>query len=308
MIFMCADRCLRSKGVLFVNRKPLISTEIGSIACLVGEERAIELVARAGFDAWDFTMIGMVDRHAHSMVMTDHPLNGSGYAAYACHLRRVGEAYGIHCNQTHAPFPVASPVVRDTLLRAIEATALVGGKICIIHPGNDQTIEENAEMYHALLPYAKACGVKIACENMFNWDSDERARPAACWHHDDFLAHLRAVNDPYLVACVDIGHAEMFGNETSAPAMLRTLGAHVQALHIHDNDRRYDLHALPFTGAIDFAAVIKALKDINYQGYFTLEADSHAIGAKPDEVEGRVRELAAAADRLATMFEASASR
>lgn len=30
-----------------------ISTEIGSIAKLVGEEKAIELVAKAGFDAFD---------------------------------------------------------------------------------------------------------------------------------------------------------------------------------------------------------------------------------------------------------------
>ena len=30
-----------------------ISTEIGSAAKLVGYERAIELVGKAGFDAWD---------------------------------------------------------------------------------------------------------------------------------------------------------------------------------------------------------------------------------------------------------------
>ncbi len=287
-----------------MNPKTLISTEIGSTARRVGEERAIELIARAGFDAWDFTMTGMVDRHHRPILLTDHPLNSPGYAAYACHLRRVGEACGIHCNQTHAPFPVASPVVRDTLLRAIEATALVGGKICIIHPGNDLTIAENVEFYRSLLPYAKACGVKIACENMFNWGADDRyARPAACWHHDDFLAHLQAVNDPDLVACVDIGHAEMFGNKTSAPAMLRTLGTHVQALHIHDNDRQSDFHDLPFTGSIDFQAVIRALQDINYQGYFTLESHHHMAAATPEEVEGRVRELAAAARRLTASFE-----
>ena len=37
-----------------------ISTEIGSIACIVGEEKAVELVAKAGFDAWDFSMFDMV--------------------------------------------------------------------------------------------------------------------------------------------------------------------------------------------------------------------------------------------------------
>ena len=39
-----------------------ISTEIGSIATLVGEEKAVELVAKIGFDAWDFSMFICVKR------------------------------------------------------------------------------------------------------------------------------------------------------------------------------------------------------------------------------------------------------
>ena len=36
-----------------------ISTEIGSAAAIIGEEKAIELYAKAGFDAWDFSMFAM---------------------------------------------------------------------------------------------------------------------------------------------------------------------------------------------------------------------------------------------------------
>lgn len=288
-----------------MNRKPRISTEIGSTARHVGEERAVELVARAGFDAWDLTMTGMVDRHAGPIALTDHPLNRPDYAAFVRRLRRIGEDNGIRCNQTHAPFPVRSEVVRGTLMRALECTALAGADICIIHPNNDLSAGENADMYRELLPYAKACGVKIAVENMFNWDHEAQcAKPAACWHPDDFLAHLQAVDDPNLVACVDIGHAEMFDDKTSAPAMIRALGHHVQALHMHDNDRCRDWHDMPFTGAIDYKAVIAALQDIQYQGYFTLESHHHLAGIGPDEVEGRVREMADTARRLATLFAA----
>lgn len=38
-----------------------ISTEIGSASLLVGEEKAVEYVAKAGFDAWDFSMFAMCD-------------------------------------------------------------------------------------------------------------------------------------------------------------------------------------------------------------------------------------------------------
>ena len=35
------------------------STEIQSIVDVVGEEKAIEMIAKAGFDAWDFSMFNM---------------------------------------------------------------------------------------------------------------------------------------------------------------------------------------------------------------------------------------------------------
>ena len=36
-----------------------ISTEIESISKHVGEHKAVELCAKAGFDGWDFTMFDM---------------------------------------------------------------------------------------------------------------------------------------------------------------------------------------------------------------------------------------------------------
>ena len=36
-----------------------ISTEIASAAKIIGEEKAIEYYAKAGFDAWDFSMFNM---------------------------------------------------------------------------------------------------------------------------------------------------------------------------------------------------------------------------------------------------------
>lgn len=36
-----------------------ISTEICSSGRIIGEEKAVELIAKAGFDAWDFSMFDM---------------------------------------------------------------------------------------------------------------------------------------------------------------------------------------------------------------------------------------------------------
>lgn len=70
-----------------------ISTEIASAAAIVGAEKAIELVAEAGFDAWDFSMFSV----------RGQPIDTQDYLVHAKRLRKIGEECGIVCNQSHAP-------------------------------------------------------------------------------------------------------------------------------------------------------------------------------------------------------------
>ncbi len=283
------------------------STEIESVAKLIGEERAVEYIAKAGFDAWDFTMRAMCpyDPRTRSAAPSDHPLAGADYLKFARKLRQIGLDNGIVCNQSHAPYPVRVPEIRAMLKRAIECTAEAGGNICIIHPDNNKSPEENAEMFFELLPFAKDCGVKIATENMWNWDSEKGCSSfAACATSESFNAHLDAVNDDYFVACLDIGHAEMRGSGDGAANMIRALGPRLAALHIHDNDKLNDSHRMPFTMDINFDEVVTALRDIGYGGYFTLEADQHYIGYTADTAFERMKLLYDSVRRLADMFEA----
>lgn len=283
------------------------STEIYSLAKHVGEERAIELLARAGFDAYDFSMFLMCRLDSNqSLAENSHPLAGADYLKFARQLRRTAEACGIECNQSHAPFPVSNPHIRSHLKRAIECTAEAGGRICIIHPDNNKSAEENAELYFELLPFAKEHKVKIATENMWNWNKEEdHASAAACSHHIDFLRHIEAVNDEYLVACLDVGHSEMAGLDTSSVEMIKTLGSHLQALHLHDNDLRRDLHQLPFSQKIDFAPIVAALKQIGYSGYFTLEADNFLGAFTAESLSEGVSLLYQSCRKLCDMYENS---
>ena len=188
--------------------------------------------------------------------------------------------------------------------RAIECTAEAGGKICIIHPDNYKTPEENAEMYFELLPFAEEHGVKIATENMWNWDpKKDEASFAACATPESFCAHLDAVNDDAFVACLDIGHAEMRGLGTTAVEMIHALGDRLQALHIHDNDMWHDSHQIPFSMKIDFEAIVRALKEIGYKGYFTLEADRYLADYSDENIFAGVKQLSETVRRLADMYE-----
>ncbi len=284
-----------------------ISSEIASVAVRIGEAKTIELMGTVGFDAWDFSMFDMAryDWEHRCLKLTNHPLQSKDYAEFAKMLRRVGEECGMVCNQSHAPFPTCCPEIRDYLKRAIECTAIAGGKICVIHPDNNKGARENSEMFLELLPFAKEHGVKIATENMWNWDKlRDIAASAACSHHDDFLAHLNEINDEYFVACLDLGHAEMTGLNTSAREMILTLGDKLQALHIHDNDRRHDSHQIPFSMEMNFDVILTSLKEINYSGYFTLEADRYLSAYSDDEIHIGIKRLAESARRLSDMYEA----
>lgn len=282
-----------------------ISTEIGSLSRVIGEEKAVEYVAKAGFDAWDFSMFRMCNVNWPQVSAAETELGGKNYLQLARKLRLIGEDYGITCNQSHAPFPSGLDGMEYFLKRAIECTAEAGGKICIIHPNNDKTAEENAEMYVKLLEFAKGYGVKIATENMFNWDSEEdKTLPAACSDEKSFLAHLQAVNDDDFVACLDIGHAEIMGESVSAEKMIYALGDKLQALHLHDNDKRHDSHQIPGSMSIDFKKVVQALKKIEYKGYFTLEADAFLKKYNEKNLMEGLLEMKKSARNLADQFEA----
>lgn len=283
------------------------STEIGSSALIVGNEKAVELVAKAGFDAWDFSMFDITkyDRENKRLVPNDHPVFGPNYIQYARNLKKIGLDNGIVCNQSHAPYPPCFDNSMDIMKRAIECTAEAGGKICIIHPAHTYTVQENTEMYEKLLPFAKQHGVKIATENMFSWDKEkDEASPAACSDEKSFNALIDSVNDPYFVACLDIGHSEIRGLNTSAEKMIHTLGDSIQALHIHDNDKWHDSHQIPMSMKIDFIKVVKALKEIGYKGYFTLESDAHINGRTADTLFEGLCDMQRVVRRLADMFEA----
>lgn len=285
-----------------LNKK--ISTEIASAARIVGEERAIELLAKAGFDAWDFSMFAMCkyDWSKKILMENDHPLAGRDYLKFARRLKQIGLDNGVICNQSHAPFPTSCAEIRSYLKRAIECTAEAGGNICIIHPDNNKSAKENAEMYFELIPFARDCGVKIATENMWNWDKEKgHSIFAACATPKSFCEHIDIVGSEWLVACLDIGHAEMKGSDTTAAEMIRALGPRLQALHIHDNDKLHDSHQIPFSMDIDFKAIASALKKINYSGYLTLEADRFLADYTEENVFDGVKQLADSIKKFAEL-------
>ena len=85
--------------------------------------------------------------------------------------------------------------------------------------------------------------------------------------------------------------------------MIKALGDRLKALHIHDNDKLHDSHQLPFTMNIDFEPIVKALKETNYDGYFTLEASYYIENLKNPDIIECTKKLYNSAKRLAELYE-----
>ncbi|MBQ6728119.1 MAG: sugar phosphate isomerase/epimerase [Clostridia bacterium] len=283
-----------------------IATEMEWLYEYVGDEKAVELIAKAGFDGFDYSLFKMTQfdwKNGKGYLRENHPLNSPDYVKHCHKLRRIAEDNGICCIQSHAPFPVADELFRTLLFKSIEITAEVGGKLIVIHPNNDASVEQNRDMYLELLPFAKECGVKIAAENMWNWDwENERALPAACSTARSFVDHIDAVNDDNLVACLDIGHAEMMKDGTNAVDLILALNHRLQALHIHDNDKIHDRHQIPFSMDIQFEPIIKALQKIDYKGDFDFETIGYAADLKGNDLLGGLKRLCAVARQFVDKF------
>lgn len=255
-----------------------ISTEVLSFHRYGNIFEILQLLKIGGFDAYDFTMFG-----ADAF---DILIDKEDYIERAEKVRKFSDDLGIKCNQTHAIFPVIkrndseyNEKTFKSIVRSLEVGGILGAKACVVHPCNDYSAEQNFGIYQRLLPFAKKNDVKIALENMWNWDDvSDHAIKAACSDHADFKKHLDLLDEKWFIACLDLGHAEMKGLNTSAVRMIETLGKRLKALHIHGNDRHHDLHQLPYVSDVDFEPIIDALVKVGYDGDITFEADTYMPG------------------------------
>ncbi|MBQ7642920.1 MAG: sugar phosphate isomerase/epimerase, partial [Clostridia bacterium] len=232
---------------------------------------------------------------------------GDDHLSFAKELKKVADECGIFCNQSHAPYP--SYIEGDeefnknafkANIKALEITAALGGKVCVVHPSNYLSAKENADrIYAPLIPYCEKFGVKVATENIWQWTDnghDKVRIPCTGTLPDGYEAILDALRSPYFGACLDVGHANMFGDLVSPEKLLKAGGDRVLCLHVHDNDLLNDNHIMPFLGKIDWASFMKVLKESGYTGDFTFEADM-LIFKLPKELATEAEKLLCKAGR-----------
>lgn len=203
--------------------------------------------------------------------------------AMLLHEKELALRAGIEINQAHGPwrcpvqdFTEADRIERmDKMKKSIRATAILGCKNWVIHPlmpyGTEEINTENAQktwdinltFMSELLKTAKEYDITICLENM-PMHKFSLAKPS------DILRFVQTINNEHFKICLDTGHVAVFDDLVLADET-RRLGKEIRALHVHDNRNNLDLHLMPYLGVIDWESFAIALKDIQFDGCFSLE-------------------------------------
>ena len=124
-----------------------ISTEMKSMRNIGDKYTVLKLLKDSGFDAYDFSAS---DLYAEDLI------SGENYKEKLQKFREYADSIGIICNQSHAPFPDVvhkkeyPPEMIETVIRVIEASGILGAKVCVVHPSKCYTAEQNEEFYKML--------------------------------------------------------------------------------------------------------------------------------------------------------------
>ncbi|HRX59413.1 MAG TPA: sugar phosphate isomerase/epimerase family protein [Eubacteriales bacterium] len=257
----------------------LLSTEHGSVAGRIGDERAIRLFAAAGFDALDLSLDCMTRERC--------PFNADESGAYVRGLIAAAKESRIVFNQAHAPFSFRWEDARrydedvyPVIIRSFEICSRFGIKTVVVHPVHyldyrtnaDRLWDVNMRFYQTLLPYAEKYDLRIGLENMLQRDPDNKDR---IFHDmfaspDELACFLDELGSDRFVACLDTGHEGLVG-EDIASAILRLGHGRLKALHVHDIVGSCD-HLLACCGELDWDRIAQALAQIGYDGDFTFES------------------------------------
>ena len=257
----------------------ILSTQTHVLADKIGMDEALKVLAKAGFDSLDLSMFHMNN--------PDDIFGGDDAVEKAKEIKKKAEDLGLTFNQAHAPFSFDLKTksfddYTPLVVKSLKVAAAAGVKQIIVHPfhhvvfkGNEQMVfEKNVEYYRAFVPYCEEYGIKVCAENM--WQRDKMRGyivEDACSYATEFAKYLDAIDSPWIIGCLDIGHCGLIGEEPQDA--IRILGHdRLKALHVHDNDYKSDTHTIPGCGRINWAEVTRALADIDYTGEFTFEADN----------------------------------
>lgn len=280
-----------------------ISASICWLQKCFGDEKALEIVAEAGFDGVDFSTDHYgIDPYWNHWNL--RPADFEDVFAYSPerfeeYFTKLGEkakSLGLTVFQTHGRASgYGNNDEYNRILKAegekdILAAKYLGAPYCVIHSvttiimGYDAPSEKmhalNYSMYKDLEDVIDKTGVKVSLETFGNARIGDKNGIDFFAIPDEFLKTYNSLPNGKFVMCLDSGHsnvASSFGYP-KPEELVRIYGDKIKLLHLHDNHGSIDEHHLPFTGTVNWEKLISALEETGYNGAYNFEVNPNKFG------------------------------
>lgn len=235
-------------------------------------QEAPAVLKKAGFEAMDLNLCATIyeGETKHEPI-----LDGDNYLAQVMEVKQACDENGLAMTISHVPFYNYEMEDKEKLAlcnqmmeRAIRASAHVGVKYAVIHPhrcpAKHIKIERTVELLRPFVELGRSLGVMLCVENMYTVTAEA----------------TRMIADKLDCGiCWDVGHANFGGHDQYAGIM--TCGERLKVLHLHDNNGQADLHIPAFQGNINWDDVMRALRDVKFEGELNFEV---AVSRVPEEL------------------------
>jgi D-psicose/D-tagatose/L-ribulose 3-epimerase len=135
-------------------------------------------------------------------------------------------------------------------------------------PGRRRTSEEwkwAVDCYQSLGPVLSSHGVTIAIEPLNRFETYFLNTA------EDVARLCDEINHPNIGVLFDTFHANI--EEKDIAQGYRTVGRHLKHVHTCENDR-----GIPGTGHVEWDGVFRALRDLKYDGWLTIESFGFSLG------------------------------
>ena len=185
----------------------------------------------------------------------------------------------------------ANEIQKSKIEKCIELCKILGASIIVVHAGicfddmnkydKQQTVVCNVVYFLTLFNMANKNKIKIAIENnvVYNNSSNgDAVEPSVDVLNEVCYIINNRLGCKSMGICFDVGHANL-ANRNILNDILNSK-ENLFALHLHNNNGyagldsvwKYDTHSALMEGTIDIGAVIKLLKEINFDKELVVEA------------------------------------
>lgn len=247
-------------------------------------ERAFQAAAKNGYDAIE---IGGFRPHAYA------PDLAKGGAAK---IRQLSKDYGLPI-VSYAPENTGSPyslvfedpeMNRDSLeyfKLTLDMAKEIGSEYCMFacnFPGYGRNREDVKKIFidnmKVLAEHAEKIGQTIILEPVTPYEG------TIIVSSDDVRWALDQVNSPRFKCMLDLAAPYTYGEPFST--YFEKMGKDCKHIHFVDCEKDSEDHLIPGDGAMDFPRIVKYLKEIEYDGYLSLELFSR-YNPEPDLAAAR---------------------